>query len=257
MTCWRETGTGQALTLLHGISSCAASWHKQFAGITGCRLLAWDMPGYADSPLPAVKQPLAADYADALAAMLDRAAVEKTVLLGHSLGALVASAFAAKYPQRVVRLVLADPAQGYATASAQQREQVWLSRQRQMAQGVEEMANTRADKLLRPGARADDVATVAAGMRRLRADGYLAAAWMLAHDDIHRWLADWRGAPEVWCGDQDAITPPDNARALALRWNAPYTAIPQAGHASYLDNDSFFNQQIVRVMKEASDECTH
>lgn len=257
MTCWRETGTGEALTLLHGISSSAASWHKQFAGVSGCRLLAWDMPGYGDSPLPAEKPPLAADYADALAAMLDRAAVEKTVLLGHSLGALVASAFAAKYPQRVTRLVLADPAQGYATASAQQREQVWLSRQRQMAQGAEEMASTRADKLLRPGACADDVATVAAGMRRLRAEGYLAAAWMLAHDDIHRWLADWRGTPEVWCGELDAITPPDNARALALRWHAPYTAIPQAGHASYLDNDVFFNQQIARVMKEASDECTH
>ncbi len=257
MTCWRETGSGEALTLLHGISSGAASWHKQFAGVTGYRLLAWDMPGYGDSPLPARPQPLAADYADALAAMLDRADVEKTVLLGHSLGALVASAFAVKYPQRVKRLVLADPAQGYAQASAEQRTQIWVQRQRQMAQGVQAMAQNRADKLLRPGACADDVATVAAGMKRLHADGYLAAAWMLAHDDIHRWLGDWRGPLEVWCGEQDAITPPQNAQRLALRWKAPYTAIPQAGHASYLDNECFFNQQIARVMKEASDECTH
>lgn len=257
MTCWRETGHGEALTLLHGISSGAASWHKQFAGVAGYRLLAWDMPGYGDSPLPAVEKPLAADYADALAVMLERAQVQQTVLLGHSLGALVASAFAAKYPQRVKRLVLADPAQGYGQATAVQREQVWTQRQRQMAQGAQAMAQSRAEKLLRPGARAEDIATVAAGMRRLRAEGYLAAAWMLAHDDIHRWLADVRVPLEVWCGEQDAITPPDNARGLALRWNASYTAIARAGHASYLDNDSFFNQQIARVMKEASDECIH
>jgi hypothetical protein len=32
---------------------------------------------------------------------------------------------------------------------------------------------------------------------------------MLAHDDIHRWLADYRGRFEVWCGEQDAITQPE------------------------------------------------
>ena len=47
----------------------------------------------------------AGDYADALAAMLDRAGVWQAVLVGHSLGALVASAFAAKYPDRVLHLV--------------------------------------------------------------------------------------------------------------------------------------------------------
>jgi hypothetical protein len=28
---------------------------------------------------------------------------------------------------------------------------------------------------------------------------------------------------------------------VALRYGMPYTAIPQAGHASYLDNATFFN----------------
>jgi hypothetical protein len=86
-------------------------------------------------------------------------------------------------------LVLADVAQGY--GQAEQREKVWQGRQQQMAQGGRRWPG-RAAKL-RPGAREADVATVAAGMRRLRRDGYLAAAWMLAHDDIHRWLADYRG----------------------------------------------------------------
>lgn len=189
--------------------------------------------------------------------MLDRAGVEQTVLVGHSLGALVAAAFAAKYPQRVLYLVLADVAQGYGQAEVAQRENVWLGRQQQIAQGGEAMAQGRAAKLLRPGAREADVATVAAGMRRLRRDGYLAAAWMLAHDDIHRWLADYRGRLSVWCGEQDAITQPELVQGVALRYGAPYIAIPQAGHASYLDNEIFFNQQLLRIGEEVRDECTN
>ncbi len=124
MTGFREQGSGIPLMLLHGISSGAASWHKQMA-LNGFRVLAWDMPGYGESPMLAVARANAGDYADALAAMLDRAGVWQAVLVGHSLGALVASAFAAKFPDRVIHLVLADAAQGYGNAAPEQREQVW------------------------------------------------------------------------------------------------------------------------------------
>lgn len=258
MTGFREQGSGTPLTLLHGISSGAASWHKQMA-LPGYRVLAWDMPGYGESPMlaTATARADAGAYADALARMLDRAGVQKTVLLGHSLGALVAAAFAARYPQRVRYLVLADVAQGYGQAEAAQREKIWQGRQQQMALGGEAMAEGRAAKLLRAGAREADVATVAAGMRRLRSEGYLAAAWMLAHDDIHRWLAGYRGRFAVWCGEQDAITQPELVQGVALRYGMPYLAIPQAGHASYLDNATFFNQQLLRIGEEVRDECTN
>jgi len=256
MTGFREQGSGTPLTLLHGISSGAASWHKQMA-LPGYRVLAWDMPGYGESPMLATARADAGAYADALARMLDRAGVQKTVLLGHSLGALVAAAFAARYPQRVRYLVLADVAQGYGQAEAEQREKVWQGRQQQMALGGEAMAEGRAAKLLRAGAREADVATVAAGMRRLRSEGYLAAAWMLAHEDIHRWLAGYRGRFAVWCGEQDAITQPELVQGVALRYGMPYLAIPQAGHASYLDNATFFNQQLLRIGEEVRDECTN
>ena len=256
MTGFREQGSGTPLTLLHGISSGAASWHKQMA-LPGYRVLAWDMPGYGESPMLATARADAGAYADALARMLDRAGVQKTVLLGHSLGALVAAAFAARYPQRVRYLVLADVAQGYGQAEAAQREKVWQGRQQQMALGGEAMAEGRAAKLLRAGAREADVATVAAGMRRLRSEGYLAAAWMLAHDDIHRWLAGYRGRVAVGGGEQDAITQPELVQGVALRYGMPYLAIPQAGHASYLDNATFFNQQLLRIGEEVRDECTN
>lgn len=256
MTGFREQGSGTAVMLLHGISSGAASWHKQMA-LPGCRVLAWDMPGYGESPMLAVEQANAGDYADALALMLDRAGVWQVVLVGHSLGALVASAFAARYPARVKQLLLVDPAQGYGQATAEKREQVWRSREQQIALGGESLAQNRAAALLQPQARVEDIATVAAGMRRLNPQGYLAAAWMLAHDDIHAWLAQYHGAFSVGCGEQDTITPPEAAQGLASRYGMPYTAFPHAGHASYLDNDAAFNQWLLQVMEEVRDECTN
>lgn len=251
-----EQGSGTPLMLLHGISSGAASWHKQMV-LPGCRVLAWEMPGYGESPMPGVERANAGDYADALAQLLDRAGVRRTILVGHSLGALVACAFAAKFPERVLHLVLADAAQGYGQAEAEQRESVWRSREQQIALGGEILAQTRAAKLLRPGACEADISTVAAGMRRLRPEGYLAAAWMLAHDDIHRWIKAYGGPFEVWCGEQDAITEPEKVQSLALRYGMPFTLIPQAGHASYLDNEQSFNQQLLRVKEEVCDECTN
>ncbi|WP_297201787.1 alpha/beta hydrolase [uncultured Pluralibacter sp.] len=253
---FREQGDGAPLVLLHGISSGAASWHKQMA-LPGCRVLAWDMPGYGDSPLLARKEADAGDYADALAELLDATGIDRAVLVGHSLGALVACAFAVKYPQRAQHLVLANPAQGYGRAEAEKQSQVWHSRQALMALGGETMAQTRAARLLRPGACADDIATVAAGMRRLRAEGYLAAARMLVHDDIHRWLAEYAGSAEVWCGELDTVTPPEGARALALRYGMPWRPLPEAGHASYLDNDILFNQQLRQAVKGVADAGTH
>lgn len=255
MSGFRERGRGTPLILLHGISSGTASWHKQMA-LPGFRVLAWEMPGYGASPV-LVARPGAGDYADALAADMDRAGVRRAVVVGHSLGALVASAFAARFPRRVRHLVLADAAQGYGSAGPQQRQQIWQTRQRQIAAGGERLAQERAAALLRPGACETDIATVAAGMRGLRREGYLAAAWMLAHEDIHGWLTAWRGTFEVWCGEQDAITRPDRVRKLALRYLMPFTAIPQAGHASYLDNDVFFNQQLIRIHHEVRDGCTN
>ncbi len=148
MTGFREQGSGIPLTLLHGISSGAASWHKQMA-LPGYRVLAWDMPGYGESPMLAAAPANAGDYADALARMLDRAGVEQTILVGHSLGALVAPP-RREYPQRVLYLVLADVAQGYGQAEAVQREKVWQGRQQQIALGGEAMAQGAGGKTAAP-----------------------------------------------------------------------------------------------------------
>ena len=65
-------------------------------------------------PTPASQTPAA--LAAALAALVAHLQLEQPLIVGHSLGALIGSAYAADYPDGLCGLVLADPAQGYASA---------------------------------------------------------------------------------------------------------------------------------------------
>ncbi|WP_454878743.1 alpha/beta fold hydrolase [Serratia inhibens] len=245
---WREAGHGRPVVLLHGISSGSASWIRQFndAGLTdGHRLLAWDAPGYGGSLPLAATEPDAAAYAAALAALVSELGLEQPLIIGHSLGALIASAYAAGYPDGLCGLVLADPAQGYATAPEEKRRQVYGQR-KQMIETLGPLGygEQRAAALLSDKASEQDIAWVRNGMQQLDPEGFLSAAWMLANEDIDRYLARYRGPLEVWCGDQDRITPPEAAARLAQRHDAPLRLIDGAGHASYLEAAVLFNRYL-------------
>ncbi|EFE96255.1 alpha/beta fold hydrolase [Serratia odorifera] len=243
---WREAGQGRPVVLLHGISSGSASWVKQLTDArlaAGHRLIAWDAPGYGGSAPLADAQPDAAAYARALAALIDHLQLAQPLVIGHSLGALIGSAYAAEYPYGLNGLVLADPAQGYGSATAEKRRQVYQQRQQMMATlGPQGYGEQRAAALLREGADPQDIAWVQSAMRQLNPPGFLSAAWMLANDDIGAYLMRYRGPLQVWCGDVDQITPPAAAGELAQRQDAELRLITDAGHASYLDAPSVFNR---------------
>ncbi|WP_237585554.1 alpha/beta fold hydrolase, partial [Alkalibacterium sp. MB6] len=76
-------------------------------------VIAWDAPGYGLSDGLSTDQPNAADYAERVLGLMDALNIPKAVVIGHSLGALQASAFAHLYPERVQTLVIANAAQGY------------------------------------------------------------------------------------------------------------------------------------------------
>jgi pimeloyl-ACP methyl ester carboxylesterase len=243
---YRDAGSGATVVLLHGISSGAASW----AGLAALlaqryRLIAWDAPGYGNSDALPKAEPRATDYAAALHDLVESLGLESFYLVGHSLGAMMGSAYAATYPGRVRGLLLADPAQGYAMAAAAERERVRQTRVRLLAElGIEAYAKQRGRLLLRSRPDIGALAVVHASMRRLRLDGFSQANWMLANDDIWNYLPSWDGPLHVVCGDSDTITPPANVMQLAQRMNVPCDLLPDAGHASYLDAPDAFAQAI-------------
>ncbi|MBP6861667.1 MAG: alpha/beta hydrolase [Neisseriaceae bacterium] len=247
---FREAGQGPALVLLHGISSGSGSWVNQLAALSShFRVIAWDAPGYGDSAGLANPNPTAEDYAHALQSLLQALGVTQPLLLGHSLGAMVASAYAQAFPQHCAGLILANPAQGYGAMDADTRAEVAQKRpQLLQTLGHAGMAQVRARYLLAPEATADQIALVQHGMLRLQQQGFEQASGVLAHDDIWQLLPSVAGPVGVIYGLDDGITPPEGVEALIRRLGAKGVQaypLPAAGHASYIDQPVAFNQAVL------------
>src|SRR5689334_914831 len=103
---YASAGSGARTVLfLHGIGGNRDSFTDDLPRLAKTRrALAWDMPGYGASPPIA---PLTFEaLAQAVAAVLDAERAEKAVLVGHSLGGMIALETVARFPQRVSSLVL-------------------------------------------------------------------------------------------------------------------------------------------------------
>jgi pimeloyl-ACP methyl ester carboxylesterase len=101
-----EEGRGPAVALVHGLGGFAASWRPILAALAPrATLLAPDLPGFGRSAKPRVRYGLDF-FAEALGAFLDARGAGQVTLVGHSLGAAVAFAFARAHPQRVDRIAL-------------------------------------------------------------------------------------------------------------------------------------------------------
>ena len=112
-----------SLVFLHGIGGRASGWDgvMQRCASNGWHCLAWDMPGYGDSP--SVKPYDFAHLARALGDMLEAAHINSSVLIGHSMGGMVAQQYMADsgVGVRAQVLIATTAAFGNGTGEFQQR----------------------------------------------------------------------------------------------------------------------------------------
>ncbi|WP_343673866.1 alpha/beta hydrolase [Paraburkholderia heleia] len=236
------------LVLLHGIGSGAASWVQQLEAFGGARrVLAWDAPGYGASTPVASASPVAADYARVLADWLDALRIARCALVGHSLGAIMAGAFAAAHPERVAGLLLISPAAGYGAADESVRAEKRDARLAMLAElGAQGLAQQRSANMLSPHADAASCAWVRWNMARIVPHGYAQATHLLANADLAADLARCVGKlpMTVAVGAQDTITPPEACERLAQVAHATFHTVPNAGHAGYIEQPQAYRTLI-------------
>jgi pimeloyl-ACP methyl ester carboxylesterase len=96
----------RTIVFVHGAGLDHSWWGLQarYFGYHGCNVLAVDLPGHGRSEGP----PLAAIEAmsDWVFALLKASKIEKSILIGHSMGSLVALEFAARYPEQAEKIAL-------------------------------------------------------------------------------------------------------------------------------------------------------
>ncbi len=240
-----ENGTGPALVLLHGIGSGARSWAMQLHSMAkGCRVIAWDAPGYGSSDLLPRDEPDASDYARALLSLLDKLGVYRCHLVGHSLGCIMAARFARLFPDNVERLTLASPSGGHLRLADHERRALRESRLSDLAAlGPQAMARKRGPRLVSDQAPKEIVERVIATMARIREDGYRRAVGLLSRSDTQSDLetVSFRTPTQIIYGELDIVTTP----ASILKMTSSCTCrridvIKGAGHAVYLEKAQEF-----------------
>lgn len=104
-----DVGQGQSVVLLHGLGRSAAVWQHVVNDLKpfGVRITAFDLLGFGDSPKPDRLNYDADDHAMAVIASLEKLKLpDPVVLVGHSMGCLVAMRVARLRPDLVRHLVL-------------------------------------------------------------------------------------------------------------------------------------------------------
>jgi pimeloyl-ACP methyl ester carboxylesterase len=102
-----RAGRGPTVVCVHGFCQSSAYWAPTLDRLAaqGAAALAPDLPGFAGSAAEPGPYSMPA-LADAVAALLDRRGLSQVILVGGSMGGVVAQHFALRHPTRVLRLVL-------------------------------------------------------------------------------------------------------------------------------------------------------
>ncbi|MFA5891939.1 MAG: alpha/beta fold hydrolase [Actinomycetota bacterium] len=108
---WVEDGVGDVpFVLLHGWGSSIVKWADVIPMLaTHRRTIALDLPGFGTSGIPGGSYS-PGWLAGSVRAFMDAIGVDRAIVVGNSLGGLVATYLASAWPERCAGLVLAAPA---------------------------------------------------------------------------------------------------------------------------------------------------
>ncbi len=82
-----QRGVGPHVLLIHGVGLRAEAWAAQIASLSSSyQVTACDLPGHGQSEALEIERPNLSDYTDAVAQLI----TEPTVVIGHSMGAMIA-----------------------------------------------------------------------------------------------------------------------------------------------------------------------
>ena len=248
---YREAGRpdAPALLLLHGIGSTSAAWAEQYEPLgERHRVVAWTAPGYDRTPPLAPEAPSAADYAAALARLLDALRVDRADVVTSSWGTLVGLAFASAYPARARALVLGGPsagAHGRTGDECARLAEERIARMRRLGPQAQRLEDI--PRLLAESARPEARAALAGSREHPTVEGYAQALRMLYATDGVELIKGLAQPVLVVSGTEDRTTPPEaHARKLqAAARDARFEAIEGCGHLPHLEKPERFNALVL------------
>ena len=222
-----DRGEGPSFVYVNSLGSDLRIWDGVVSHLEGYHLR-HDLRGHglSDAPVgPYSIEELAGD----LQRLLELAGLDRVVLVGISVGGLVALRFALEWPEKLRALIVCDSAARIGS------EESWGERIATVErEGLESIAEGVVDRWFSPGFGQCDPATLSGYrnmLRRTTAAGYAATCAALRDEDLRGRVGEIATPSLVLCGSEDKSTPPAQCRELAaMLKDGRYREIAAAGH---------------------------
>ncbi len=190
------------IVFLHGLGVDASCWGEVVHALPEFECVCIDLPGHGGAPVVG-SVPTVADFAAHVMAEVTRLGLSRIVLVGTSLGGLVAQQIAATSPELVSRLVLVDTVATYPEVVRQQwRDRASIAR----SVGMESIVAPTLETWFTTEGREAQlpiVARVAEKVRGMNPEGYAQACEVLEHADTRTILASITAPTLIVCGTND------------------------------------------------------
>jgi pimeloyl-ACP methyl ester carboxylesterase len=256
---WREAGprrlgSAEPIVLLHGLGGSRISWEPQLAALSETRrVVAWDLPGYGDSP-PLAGPCTFTALADAVAALVADLGAPSVHLVGISFGGMIAQYAAARHPEVVRSLVLLSTSPKFGLDGTRPGD--WrAARLAPLDDGLEpgDFAESVLTRLAGPHITPEALHGQVAAMRRISAAGLRRSIECLVTHDSRSLLPTITAPTLCLVGDLDDETPPAYAMAVAdLIPHARLSVIAGAGHLLNVEAPDAVDAAILEHIERAA-----
>ncbi|MEO8135946.1 MAG: alpha/beta fold hydrolase [Betaproteobacteria bacterium] len=241
------------VVLLHGIGGGKAQWTTQLDLLAdkGWRAIAWDMPGYGESALPAADFGFAA-LAQSLVRLLDTLEIGRAIVVGHSMGGMVALEACALAPGRVAGLVLACTSAAFGKTDGAWQQQFIVERVAPLdaGLGMTEVAARQVPRMMTAAASTAVREQAIAIMSAVPEATYRAALASLSRFDRRDVLRLIAVPALVLAASDDAQAPPAVMEKMASRINgAEFAVLPDCGHLANLEQPVLFADAVLEFLE--------
>lgn len=250
MLYYRRCGSGPPLVLVHGFLGGIAEWDALIAHFSPTfDIIAVDLPGFggsAELPAPATL----AGHANLIVQLLDALDIKRCMLLGHSLGSMIAQQFALDHRDRVERLVLYGAA---STGNLPGRFETFdATIDRFTRVGIAEGAEAIIASWFVAGRGHPAYQTYRRMAEVARTDTAVATLRAIAQWQVTDQLGSIDASTLVIGGDRDRSTEP--AEQVRLWRGLPFgqlCILPNCAHAAHLEQPKIFHQLLSRFLADA------
>lgn len=212
------------------------------------RIIRYDKRGHGLSTAPPAPYAMA-DHVNDLEALLDALSVSNAIVVGLSVGGVIAQGLSSRRPDLTRALVLCD------TAARIGSIELWNQRINAIAdQGLDPMADGVMERWF-PAEFRNTHSVELSGWRamltRTPLHGYLGTCAALRDTDFTQQTSRLELPVLCLCGSDDLATPPDVVKATAaLIKGASYAEITNAGHLPCIDQSRAFTAELLSFLEE-------